>query len=65
MKRMKPRRLLTLNDRRTTLFEFGRIVHVGQDDEWIYIRNEESAELFMKKRTTVGQTSFKCENIKL
>ena len=46
---MNTPRVLTLHDRRATLFEFGRIVHVGQDDRWIYIRNEESVELFMKK----------------
>ena len=62
---MKKPRFLTLNDRRATLFEFGRIVHVGQDDGWIYVRNEESVELFMKKQYhRWPNVLFKCEKYK-
>ena len=65
MNRMKTPRFLTLNDRRATLFEFGRIVHVGQDDGWIYVRNEESVELFMKKQYhRWPNVLFKCEKYK-
>jgi len=55
-------RVLTLHERRATLLEFGRIVHVGQDNEWIYIRNEEGVEVFMKKLYhRWPNILFKCE----
>ncbi len=62
---MTANRVLTLNERRATLLEFGHIVHVGQDEGWIFIRNEEGVELFMKKLYhRWPNVLFKCEKYK-
>ena len=65
LKVMRTPRVLTLHDRRATLLEFGRIIHVGTDDGWVYIRNKEGVELFMKKLYhRWPNVLFKCEKYK-
>ena len=47
------------------MLEFGRIIHVGMDDGWVYIRNTEGVELFMKKLYhRWPNVLFKCEKYK-